>query len=190
MIREPGVRLFLAVALAVEPDWDDLQQTLRALAADPAHGLRLLRPEDLHITLKFLGKVPLERVPDVTRIAREAADQSSPFQVKLQGVGWFRNAIWVSVEEEAKAHPLTRLAGLLDLQLAASGFPAETRPYRPHLTLARLAPGARIRLSALGEEFGARGWGALPVTAIHLYRSQTLPEGARYTIVGSWPLRG
>ena len=182
-------RLFLGIPVPAVDSLQELRQVLLTLTAENGAAMRMVAPPDLHITLKFLGKVADPRVPDVTRVMAQVVRQWPSLALSLEGVGAFGNAIWVGVREPVDL-PLTGLAAELDRQMGLAGFAEETRPYRPHLTVARLAPGASVPLPELQARFGERHWGKLPVNQVHLYASRTLPTGARYTVLETVYLAG
>ena len=133
--------------------------------------------ENLHITLKFLGMVPEPEVVLIGQVMDQVIPHCSPFQLQLEGFGCFSQALWLGVAEQQE---LQRLAGELDKALSVIGIPRERKPFRPHVTVARLRANARLKISELQARHGRRQWGTQHVEAIHLYESLTLPEGACY----------
>lgn len=170
-------RLFFALW----PD-DEARQRFAAIASKSLKRRgRKIRPENLHLTLAFLGPVS----PDVRRCAEDVANgvAATPFTLVFTHLGHFSRSrvIWSGCEETPDA--LTALVEALRGGLKGCGIEPEVRPYRAHLTLARkasVAPG----FSASHEPVS---W---PVDAFHLIESKTLSSGARYKILRSWPLRG
>ncbi len=133
---------------------------------------------NLHITLVFLGSVPIEtrrRLEDlVDRI------QGAPFVLMLDRVGyWARpKVVWLGSGDIPP--PLRALVEALNGAATACGLPPEARPYQPHLTLARKVP-RRIQDSGVP----AVRW---PVRDFALVASRTLPSGAEYEVLRRWPL--
>jgi 2'-5' RNA ligase len=183
--RMDAIRAFIAIDLppAVK---DALGGVTHALGERVARGaVRWVRPEQMHLTLNFLGDTPLDRLPAV-RQAMDAAGRSKPFALQLDGVGCFPNrsrprVVWVGLAAAGggASAPLLALKMALDETLAPLGWPPEARPFTAHLTLGRVK-----------DERGARGvdWTAdvpgleIPVTAIHLIESQLRPDGPIYTV--------
>ncbi len=204
------LRLFIGIACPCTPLIAELIDNLRnesqAAADDLAVGLRVVSPHNLHITLKFIGATAATALPDIIRAMQEAIAGHHAFTLQLRGAGRFQSALWLGVAPNAA---LSALASALNAALAPLGFAPETKPYRPHLTLARLTP----KLHHLGAGQPATSaasqmqptpafalepwltqhqnshWGTLPVAAVHLYRSDTLPAGVRYTVLSTVPLR-
>jgi 2'-5' RNA ligase len=132
------VRLFFAIELddAVRVALHHAVAPLRAGEPD----LAWVRPEKLHLTMKFLGEVGEAHVERLALAAGDVAARHRPFELTLGGVGAFPNfrrarVVWMGVESEAKLELLHH-----DLELACSyvGFEVEGRPFRPHITLARV----------------------------------------------------
>lgn len=184
-------RLFIALELP--------EEVLRAIGRVQADlksalgtgSLRWTRPEGIHLTLKFLGDVPDERVKAIEAGIMEAAAQGKPLALRAQGLGCFPNlerprVLWVGLAGDIAA--LRALHGEVEQRIAPLGFPTEARGFSPHLTLARTAQGAsRTDLAAIGAAASRRDQlevGAWQATSVSLMRSQLKPDGAVYTCVG------
>ncbi len=186
------LRLFVACELpqAVRDVLSQVQDDLRRAGAPR---LRWVRPEGIHITLKFLGEVERERVPV---IAHALADMIEPFRIEttpkvLGSYGGARIRV-VSVGLEGGAGQLAELARRVDDALAAAGFDRERRPFSPHLTLARvpdrLAIAERAALAALVRDFRLRSVPPMILTAVSLMQSTLSPGGSVYRTVGEFPV--
>jgi RNA 2',3'-cyclic 3'-phosphodiesterase len=146
-----------------------------------------LRPED-HITLQFFAELAAERVPSVVGAMAAASAGIAPFEIECRGIGAFPTpdrprVIWAGIGEGASA--LVGLVDRLRRGLAERGFPAEQRPFVPHLTLARIRSGtaaawARRFLAEPGN--ASRAWTRTRVTEILLKESELRPDGARHTV--------
>ena len=160
---------------------------LDQLVDDPASGLRIVPPANLHITLKFLGSVDEPQLSAIDLALKEVATGHGPLQLDYAGVGVFKNSIWVGVVANES---LTRLATAIDLACAELGFRREDKAYVPHITLARFDREGKIKLSALQEKFADRRWGEGRINAMQLYKSETLPQGAKYSVLSQYQLQG
>ncbi len=190
------LRLFIGIGCPCTPVIAELIDNLRnesqAAADDLAVGLRVVPPDNLHITLKFIGAAAATVLPDIIRAMQQAIAGHHAFTLQLRGAGRFQSALWMGVEPNAA---LSALASALNEALAPLGFAPETKPYRPHLTLARLTPSpppvgaGPPAINLWVTQHQNSHWGTLPVTAVHLYRSDTLPAGVRYTVLSTVPLR-
>ncbi|HEV2150007.1 MAG TPA: RNA 2',3'-cyclic phosphodiesterase [Longimicrobiaceae bacterium] len=185
--RGGGERLFLAVDLP-EDARRALEVHLReSLAGRPLPG-RAVAPRSWHLTLRFLGDTAPERRVGVVRALREA-DPGPAFTLGFGGLGAFprparASVLWLGVEEGAA--PLRALAATAEEAARQAGFPAEARPFSPHLTLSRIRPpqdvrGVVERVPAFRER--------IPVEEVVLFRSHLGPGGARYEAVEHFPLR-
>lgn len=159
--------------------------------------MRWVRPEGIHLTLKFLGQVGEQGLQRVRRVLGEAAQAHRPFTLDLTSVGAFPDmrrprVVWVGVEE--REGELARLQAALERGLARLGFEAGRRPFHPHLTLGRVRKSATAsQVARLGAALA--GWrshiaGSFEVGAVTLFRSDLRPEGAVYTSLGKYLLEG
>jgi 2'-5' RNA ligase len=187
------LRLFVAIELpqAVLDALRRLQSELRARGLEP---LRWVRPEGIHLTLKFLGETPAERVPDIAQALEQAAKGVPPHDLSLGPLGTFGSrgsprVLWVDLAGDLE--PLRRLQERIEKSLAQIGFPKEGRPFSAHLTLARVPPEAARGLAGRLAEAVQRVKGPpghIPVREVSLMRSQPGPGGAVYTCLHSVPL--
>jgi len=157
--------------------------------------VKWVNPDSIHLTLKFLGNIASDRTGEITR-AMEAAAQGIPsFHLEVKDLGVFPNlkrvqVVWVGVSGEVDK--LGEFQQRLESNLAHLGFAPESRPFTPHLTLARLrnqvSLDERQRFGQLIAEtrFDA---GSIKVDAINLMRSQLTREGAIYSRISSVRLK-
>lgn len=157
--------------------------------------VKWVNPDSIHLTLKFLGNIASDRTGEITK-AMEAAAQGIPsFHLEVKDLGVFPNlkrvqVVWVGVSGEVDK--LGEFQQRLESNLAHLGFAPESRPFTPHLTLARLRNQAsldeRQRFGQLIAEtrFDA---GSIKVDAINLMRSQLTREGAIYSRISSVRLK-
>lgn len=179
------MRLFLAVALTDEAR-HAIAHHIRGSLAHPLPG-RPVRPENWHLTLRFLGDV--DEV-GCDRLVREvdAAERGPAFALRWGGLGAFprplrATVLWLGAElgaEEAE-----RLAAVIEEAAEAAGFPPEDRPFRCHLTLSRIRPDQDV--TAVLEAVPPLGL-AMLVDRVVLYRSHLGPGGPRYEEIETFPL--
>jgi 2'-5' RNA ligase len=166
----------------------DVIEKLRPLVP----GVAWVAPDNLHLTVKFLGGVDEGRLADVTAALARAARAAPPFDLHVLGLGAFPSAtrprvLWAGVA--AGAEPLTRLASAVDDVLGATGFAREDRAFSPHVTFGRVREPRRQ--PALADTLDARrDFGHVQVTKLSLMRSDLSPRGARYTELAAIPLTG
>ena len=186
------MRLFFAIELG-EDLLDLLQDGTAPLLAE-APELAWVPREKRHLTLKFLGDVNEAMVPKLTAAADRAAGRHVHLQMSVRDVGAFPNfrrarVVWIGVEQEPR---LELLHHDLEEACAQEGFEVEGRPFRPHITLARVRtplPVERMRsLARVARSVRVRM--TVPVERITLFESTLAPSGARYRRVHAAPLGG
>jgi len=191
------IRAFIAIPLP-HSLLDKLSALQRQLESQvPPRSVRWVRAEGIHLTLKFLGDTPTEKLPDIKRALTAVGRHVPPCTFTVGGLGCFPNprrprVVWVGVQE-----PTGRLAALQDgieEVMAPFGYPPEGRGFTPHLTLGRVRRGARRdEVSRVGEVVtGKTGEPLAEVSADHfaLIRSVLKPTGAEYTTLEEFPLHG
>jgi RNA 2',3'-cyclic 3'-phosphodiesterase len=177
----------------------ELPEEFKARFAEHVAGLREAvpdvkasweRPEKIHVTVKFVGDVEAGRVGALSEAAGRVAAQAEPFDLTVGGTGAFHTqgnprVLWVGVEDESGE--LARVHGRLEDECSALGFPRETRPFHPHLTVARLraAAGAK-QLGALHRATPFES-ASFRVTELVLMRSELGPGGSQYTAISRHP---
>lgn len=183
-MNDKELRVFCAVELPAE---------VRQRAA--AHAARLRerfgevraswpRAEGLHLTLKFLGEIEESRVALLQAAAARAAEKSQAFGLTIEGAGAFppRGAprvLWLGVRDPSGG--LAQLQSRLEDECAGSGFEREERPFRPHLTLARLrVPQGARPLAQFHQETGFEP-AEFRVSELVVMLSELGPGGSRYT---------
>jgi 2'-5' RNA ligase len=189
--RTGSLRLFFAVEL---PDG------VRTQAAEHAARLRRdfpgvkagwERPEKMHVTLKFLGDVDASRVASLTAAAERSAAGLPSFELSIEGTGAFPphgppRVLWLGLRDEAGA--LALLQRRLEEECHAQGFAREPRPFKPHLTLARIRTPQGARELAAAHRQTPFGPVTFEISELVLIRSQLGPAGSRYTPLSHHPL--
>jgi RNA 2',3'-cyclic 3'-phosphodiesterase len=151
-----------------------------------------IKPESIHLTLKFLGNIANEQVAEIQPLLQKVAVNTAPFRLQPLGCGAFPSikqmrVVWVGLQ--GAVEELLKFQKSVEDTLVSLGFAPEDRPYRAHLTLGRVK--GRRHLQLLQEavlrrqDFQAE---AFDVTEVVLYRSELRPEGARYTALFRAPL--
>jgi 2'-5' RNA ligase len=180
-----GVRLFVAAPLTDEARMR-IAHALEEASPLPLPG-RPVRPENWHITMRFLGEVgEVER--DLVIGALDRADLGDAFRLRWSGLGAFprpqrATVLWLGLDRGEGE--LADLAGRVEEALEGAGFAPEDRPFRSHLTLSRIRP--HQDLTPLLEAFDPVCF-EMGVDRVVLYRSHLGPGGARYEEVEVFPL--
>ena len=183
-------RLFIAVETSAEA-----RQRLGALQkAVPCAGVQIkwVRPENIHLTLAFLGDTEAAMAEQVKALMDEAAAAASPFAFDVIGAGYFGSrreprVVWAGLTGDLT--PLKKMQTRLSNGLKALGIPLDERDFKPHLTIGRIK--GVIHAGAFVTEIEKRGgevFGRVQSDHIVLMRSVLAPEGPTYTPVHVSPL--
>ncbi len=189
-------RLFIAVELpaALLTELHNIQESLKQDV--PPRTVRWVRPEGIHLTLKFLGDVPALRRETLQKALQEAVQGHAAFELTAGGLGCFPSAkrprvLWIGLQDEAER--LLKLRDAVEVHIAPLGYPTEDRPFHPHLTLGRVKRGAKRnvvkQVGALVTSAATPDRYTLPVDGVSLIRSELKPTGAEYTQLFHAPLR-
>jgi 2'-5' RNA ligase len=194
------MRIFIAldIAGAIRQRIQRFMEGVAGFAPDA----RWVRPESLHVTLKFIGEKPTETVEEIKRAL--SGIRAGSFEITFRGYGFFPTAksarvFWVGIESGPQ---LLSLAKAVDEATFTLGIPQEDHPFTPHLTLARGggrsgAPGYRKddipnrNFQHLQEKLVALpspDFGTMTANEFFLYQSQLSRGGSRYTKIASFDL--
>jgi 2'-5' RNA ligase len=156
--------------------------------------VRWVRPEGIHLTLKFFGDISENAVAEISAVAGKAAAAVGTFELAIGGAGIFPDMkrpriIWLGMNGDVAR--LVTFQKELEHMLQEFGFPREERPFRPHLTLGRIksAKGVTGLAEALrkGETYTA---GRFTASGLGLFKSDLTPRGAIYTRLAGYPFTG
>ena len=188
------IRAFVAVELQQEVK-DELARVISALDRPGFRGLRTVRPEGVHLTLKFLGDVPESTIPAIGLAISQVVEPHRPFTVKVGGFGAYPSdsaprVLWVGVDGAAV---LLSMRGDIDESLSSLGIPIDRRRWSPHLTLARIRDGTKkADRRRVWEEFSGLDpvSRTMTVSAVSLIRNRLTPDGAVYRTLHTVALAG
>ncbi|MBN1562733.1 MAG: RNA 2',3'-cyclic phosphodiesterase [Anaerolineae bacterium] len=183
-------RLFIAIEIPahVLDQLGVLQDHLKKKS--PARTVRWAQPAGIHLTLKFLGDVPVIKRDTLQKALTKAVADHAPFTLIATELGCFPNVqrprvIWVGVRQNQAA--LVALREAVEDHIAPLGYPTEQRTFSPHLTLGRVQRDAqRGDIQRLGDLIANTTYAerhSWPVNEVHLIRSELKPTGAEYTIL-------
>ena len=175
-------RLFVGIALP------DLITRHLGMLTGGVPGARWQRPDQIHLTLRFIGDVDGAAADDArTALSKITAAQ---LDLQLEGVGHFGEgrrirALWFAVAQSAA---LVALQGKIERALVAAGFAPESRKFKPHVTVARMGHANHERVAQFLASHALFRSNAWHVAAFHLYSSQLSPNGSLYQIEDSYDL--
>jgi 2'-5' RNA ligase len=153
--------------------------------------VRWVRPESIHLTLKFFGDIREESVESISALAEKAAADVGPFELAIGGAGVFPDmkrprVVWLGMDGETER--LTIFQNGLERALREIGFPGEERPFRPHLTLGRIrSPKGLGGLAEALKEAETDVDARFTASGLCLFKSELTPQGAIYTRLAVYP---
>ena len=188
------MRCFIAIDIdeKIRAALGNLQQRLQNKADIKRSDVKWVRPEAMHLTLKFLGEVKDQKVVEVCNIVKDVAAGHKSFELDIERLGCFGGrrpkVLWVGTG--AGSDNLCRLAKELEKQLALAGWPEDTRDFSGHLTLCRIrSPSAGVELVQISEQYKDFKLGTISADSVSVYQSQLTPTGPVYTVLGDYELQ-
>jgi 2'-5' RNA ligase len=181
------------VAIKIDPVVAQRISEIQSKLDKTLGGIRWVRPENLHLTLKFLGQVDDDKVTTIADSLERALHSMPRFSVSCSGLGVFPDirrakVLWVGLEGK----PLISLAAMVEDALAPLGFAREKREFKPHLTIGRWRDSAG-RPDALRRELESgqkQDFGSSRMNEVILFQSVLKPTGAVYTPLKVFTLAG
>ena len=184
------MRLFVALDLS-----DEIRHAIGDVIAKlrpDSRGARWVRPEGMHVTLKFIGETDPSKL-DPILAALSGIHPPQAFDIKVRGVGFFPDGrrprvVWCGIESSSS---LSNLAAEMDHSLEHLGIAREKRAYVPHLTLARFKSPERLdNLVRTAQTLEECEFGSVHETEFHLFQSFLKPSGADYKKLATFPFLG
>lgn len=186
------IRTFLAIRLA-----NPVIQKLQSLIGDLKRldiDLKWVAPENLHITVKFLGEVQLSDTAEICRVVAAATAEHERFKFETSGFGAFPRlerprTFWIGVDEGRQQ--LVNLIESIDVALGELRFPLESKAPHPHVTIARTrreVQGLERLLKRIQSLEGELSMGLSPCNEVIIYSSELRREGPVYEVIGRAPL--
>ena len=190
-VLDSMIRTFIACDIpnTIRKKIASFQSTLREYRAD----IKWVRPESIHITLKFLGDVEESKIQAVVQAVGQAAKSKVPFTTSIEGTGTFPNdrsprILWIGIQEGADR--LADLASRMEEAFFLLGFPKEKRSYSAHLTLGRVRSLHRIQDTIRALHSTPFEAGSFRVDEIVVMKSDLQSTGAVYTPLHRIKLEG
>lgn len=183
--KNQRIRCFVGIVYRPTKEFNKFARSLSQLKASESSRLRMTADENLHITLKFLGTVEETHLAVIENTLQQIAARHNPLDLLLSGIGKFKNSIWVGVETKPE---LLALVAELNMAFATLGIAQAEDKYVPHITVARYKQLDEVHFAELKTAFGSERFEEINAPTITLFRSDTLPEGARYTSIADFKL--
>ena len=190
MSDEKSIRSFLAIELPPEvlSEIAGIQERLK----NAIRGyISWVRPAGIHLTLKFFGNISESDIQNISQVAQNTIVNVRPFTLNVRRVGAFPDVnrprvLWLGMDGDVDV--LINLQKEMDRGFQQCGFHKEDRPFRPHLTLARIKePKGLIGLAKILEKSEDYKAGSFSVGSLNLFKSELTPKGAIYTKLAAFP---
>ena len=189
------IRTFIALDFPLSILDSIEQQTKRLRQTLGNDVIRWVLTHNLHLTLKFLGNIPVSHLEFLKQMLAQATDSITQFDLQIGGIGSFPNSnrprvLWVGIHAPAL---LSNLQKAIEEGAKRLGYEKEERPFSPHLTLGRVRQGLdgkdlqKISNALSSIQLGKIG--IARVDSVHIYKSDLNSEGSVYTKLFSTPLR-
>ena len=154
--------------------------------------IKWTKPENIHFTLAFLGDTPEEKLQIISDKLQVITKKFKPFDIKLVGLGFFPNfhqprILWIGAESS----DLINLAASLHQELKQTGFKIDDKPFKSHLTIARIKfidPHLQEKLSSIVGEYKEKEFGCLETKSVEIMESVLFPSGPVYKSLEKIPL--
>ena len=189
------MRCFIAAEISeeVRHELREIQTSIKRSLDCESRDLKWVKPDLIHVTMKFLGDVPDNEIVAVCRAAETAAQWHAPFDLSVEKVGHFggrgARTLWAGTGEGSE--PLAALHRDLEQALENIGWPPETRRFSAHLTLCRVRnPGTGFDLVPVYQPWKDQVFGDTRIDTLTVYHSQLTPEGPIYAAMGTYDLMG
>ncbi len=187
-----GIRSFIAIEIPqpFQVAIGDLQNTLRRTEAE----VKWVRPEGIHLTLKFLGSIREEDLERISQAISPLVREWEPFELRIRGLGCFPSSrnprvIWIGIDQGGKE--VSALERVVEDTMALLNFAPESRTFTPHLTLGRVRSSKeRSSLIRAMESRKDSEVGTFRAKEVHLFRSELRPSGAVHTKLRTYPMKG
>lgn len=187
-------RLFIAVDLAISvvERLTLLQREWADRIDDDDVRIKWVKPANIHMTLKFLGKTEPPLVPMLEEVLADIVKPLFPFEVACQRIGAFPEPrrpriLWAGLDPKG-SEVMALLPKAIERDLEPLGFARDDRDFHPHVTLGRVKSRQRCDMREIVDEFSDLDFGQSYIKDMILYESRLTGDGAVYTVLNRFPL--
>jgi len=197
MMERESLRLFLALDLP--PDINSEVERITARLQDLIRGVRWVKSDGVHLTLKFLGNVNECDIVRIDSALRPLCNREAPFNLTPDQLGFFPpsrrpRVIWLGVKGDLKR--LSELHAMLEKSCSSLGFEADKRLFSPHVTLGRVRHPQEMgsleevkkRFADINKNIKIKDFGHFQINNLFLYSSELKRDGAVHTKLRAFPL--
>lgn len=183
MVEDKTIRAFIAIELParIAQELEKIQDRLK----DETNKTTWVKPENIHLTIKFLGDIETNKIDSIIKVLEDAAYNLSNLKISIRGIGAFPTienprVLWIGIKEDDTN--ISQLYNNLEHGLTALGFEREQRAFKPHLTLGRIKLLVDKRtLKQRLERLADISLGNFEADSFYLFKSTLTPEGAVHT---------
>lgn len=185
------IRAFIAIPVSQEVR--DLVSSILKRLITAGADVKWVEPQNLHLTLKFLGNISLDMVDEISNVIQDAVRGIDRFELEIKGISSFpggnkpMRVIWLGIDDLSGL--LEEISTRIEKACRPLGFEPEERGFKPHLTIGRVRQGspnlAKLKSEILSLEFNPL---KLSVDQVNLMRSELSPRGPTYTVLRSFGL--
>ena len=175
-------RGFIAIDISSTPQIITYEEEIGKSGAD----VKLVEPENIHITLKFLGDTDEKYMDPIEQAMKESVKGIKPFSIQLRGTGVFPNqkyikVLWIGIIDNGQIEPIARS---IDNSLATLGFKKEARGFSPHLTIGRVKTAKnKEKLLTVMQQYQGEEFTVQEIQSIVLKKSELTPKGPIYSTI-------
>jgi 2'-5' RNA ligase len=186
------IRAFIAISLP--PQARDLALQVQERFRECGASLSWVQTQNVHLTIKFLGNIPEEKIGPIGMAIEKAIGETRPFAVEINEMGVFPNiqfprVIWMGVDEPT--HTLINLENRISEEMEIIGFPREEKKFTPHITLGRVkSHKGKNKLIEIIHSQRMLYCDKILVADVKLYKSELKPSGAVHSVLASFGLKG
>lgn len=173
-------RGFLSIDIGSFPKLLQFENEIRQSGAI----VKLVEPENVHITLKFLGDTDDGQIDRIEEMMKDSVEEVEPFDIQLKGAGVFPNqkyikVIWIGIKN---GENIKKIAKKIDEQISGLGYEKEKREFSAHLTIARVKSAKnKEKLMQIVEKYRDAEFAIIKIDTINLKKSDLTPKGPIYT---------
>jgi len=180
------MRCFVAIELSEELK-QKVAELINEIKGKDLLVANFVKPEQAHITLKFLGEVSEKKVEQLKAELKKFSESANCFELTFGGLGLFgQRVLWIGGENQIAS----KLAGSLDAYLSKLGFEKDTRPFQVHLTIARIKKiKNRKGLQEILNKYKGKELGKIFVSELVLFKSELKRNGPEYFVLEKYKLK-
>lgn len=188
------IRTFIAVDFPLEIKEKITEITAYFQTKLPPAQIKWVEPDHMHLTLKFMGETPLDKLVQIKQSMHQVVTKFPSFSIEIETLGMYPNVkrprvIWLGINDK---NNLILLHNQLDQALKGKGIKSDRRSLSPHLTIGRVRrsadPESIRQIGKILSQFKISSLGRIKIDEIVYYQSVLTPQGPIYTILQSTPL--